>query len=131
MNPRLPNLLRRVAYRLGYPLARAWWWLTRPSAEGVAVAVSAGDAVLVVRQSFRDGLGLVGGGRGKGELPRAAAARELAEEVGLAVPADDLRPAGTIRLVHESRPLVVHLFELDLAARPVVVPDGAEVVAVE
>jgi 8-oxo-dGTP pyrophosphatase MutT (NUDIX family) len=131
MNGRLANFLRRTAYRLGYPLARAWWWLTRPSAEGVAVAVIAEGTVLVVRQSFRAGLGLVGGGRGADEPPSVAAARELAEEVGLAVRPDQLRPAATITLVHESRPLLVHLFELELVLRPAVIPDGAEVVATE
>jgi 8-oxo-dGTP diphosphatase len=131
MSLRLANLLRRTAYRLGYPLARAWWWLARPSAEGVAVAVITEGRVLVVRQSFRKGLGLVGGGRGAGEAPAEAAARELAEEVGLAVRAHQLQPAATISLVHESRPLLVHLFELELALRPALVPDGAEVVAVE
>ncbi len=125
----LPNLARRIAYRLGYPLARAWWWARRPAAEGVAVAVLAENKVLVVRQSFRAGLGLVGGGRAPGEDPRLAAARELAEEVELVVAAEQLRPAGRIGLVHEHRSLQVDLFELALPSRPVVTPDGAEVIA--
>lgn len=93
------------------------------------MAVLAEGKVLVVRQSFRAGLGLVGGGRSPDEDPRRAAARELAEEVELAVAAERLRPAGRIELVHEHRSLQVDLFELALASRPVVTPDGAEVIA--
>lgn len=129
MRTRVTNLVLRSAYRMGYPLARAWWWLTRRSAEGVAVAVIAHGQLLVVRQSFRPGLGLVGGGRAPGEEPRLAALRELAEEVGLAAPAETLQDQGVLELVHESRNLRVHLFRLDLDSRPKVRPDGAEVIA--
>jgi hypothetical protein len=36
----------RTAFRLGFPLARIWWRLTRPRHEGVVVAVYVGPALL-------------------------------------------------------------------------------------
>ncbi|WP_159713722.1 NUDIX domain-containing protein [Geminicoccus flavidas] len=127
---RLANLLRRLVYRAGFPLARSWWWLTRPSATGVAVAIVAQGRVLVVHQSFRKGLGLVGGGLRPGEDPRAGMVRELAEEVGLVLSPDRLRVLPVLELVHEWRSLRVHLFEAELPEQPALRPDGAEVVAV-
>ena len=129
MRPKLRNLLLRTIYRALYPWARLWWRIRRPFAEGVAVVVRAGDVILVVRQSFRPGLGLVGGGRHEDEQLRDAAARELAEEVSLALPAQDFVPLGSQRLVFESRDLLVHLFGVELTECPEVRPDGAEVIA--
>jgi 8-oxo-dGTP diphosphatase len=126
----LANLLRRLVYCAGFPLARAWWRLTRPSAIGVAVAIVAEGRVLVVHQSFRKGPGLVGGGLRPGEDPRAGMVRELAEEVGLVLSPDRLRVLPVLELVHEWRSLRVHLFEAELPEQPALSPDGAEVVAV-
>jgi len=124
------NFLRRLVYRTGFPLARAWWWLTRPRATGVAVAIKAQGRVLVVRQSFRKGLGLVGGGLHLGEAPEAGMVRELAEEVGLVLSPDRLRALPVLELVHEWRRLRVHLFEAELLEQPALRPDGAEIVAI-
>ena len=88
----LLDLAWRTAFRLGFPLARIWWWLARPRHDGAVVAVYVGAALLLVRSSYRAGWHLPGGGVRRGEMPEAAARRELAEEIGLAAPA--LLPAG-------------------------------------
>src|SRR6266567_435464 len=82
----------RTAFRLGYPLARIWWQLARPRHEGAVVAVYVGPALLLVRSSYGFGWHLPGGGVRRGEIPEAAAQRELAEEIGLVTSA--LLPAG-------------------------------------
>src|SRR6516162_4756816 len=41
----------RTAFRLGLPLARTWWRLTRPRHQGVVVAVYVGPDLLLVRCS--------------------------------------------------------------------------------
>jgi len=53
----------RTAFRLGFPLDRIWWRLTRPRHEGVAVAVYVGPALLLVSSSYRVGWHLPGGRR--------------------------------------------------------------------
>lgn len=129
MTMKLATLAQRTVYQLGYPLARIWWWAVPQTAEGVAVALRHGEQVVVVRQSFRRGVSLVGGGVSVGEAPAEAAVREVMEEVGILVPVDRLRSLGTVDLVHESRQVRVHLFTAHLPAAVALRPDGAEVVS--
>ncbi len=65
----------------GFLTARALW---APAALGVAGAVfDQNGRVLLVRHSYNPGWRLPGGGVDRGEPPRQAVLRELAEEVGL------------------------------------------------
>ncbi|GAB3173900.1 NUDIX hydrolase [Myceligenerans halotolerans] len=50
----------------------------------------AAGRVLLVKPNYRDGWAFPGGYVDQGETPHAAAARELAEELGLALPVGDL-----------------------------------------
>src|SRR5205807_1544958 len=43
----------RTAYRVGFPLARIWWRLRHQQHEGALVAVYVGQALLLVRSSYR------------------------------------------------------------------------------
>jgi 8-oxo-dGTP diphosphatase len=123
----LLDLAWRTAFRLGFPLARIWWWLTRPRHEGAVVAVYVGAALLLVRSSYRAGWHLPGGGVRRGEMPEAAARRELAEEIGLAAPA--LLPAGVACGIWDGRRDRVHFFELRLAGLPKLQLDNREIIA--
>jgi 8-oxo-dGTP pyrophosphatase MutT (NUDIX family) len=118
----------RTVFRLGFPLARIWWRLTRPRHEGVVVAVYVGPALLLVRTSYLVGWHLPGGGVRRGETPEAAARRELAEEIGLTVSA--LLPAGvTCGMWGDGRRTRVHFFELRLVELPKLRLDNREIVA--
>ena len=66
------NLLFRIAYRAAYRMLQVWWLVRRPHAYGAAVAIWRGDALLVVRTSYRVELDLPGGGVSRGEAPLAA-----------------------------------------------------------
>jgi 8-oxo-dGTP diphosphatase len=121
------NLAWRLILRLGFRLARLWWGFTHPSHEGAQVAVFVGADLLLVRQSYRAGWHLPGGGIKRGETPEAAARRELAEEIGLVVAA--LVPVGVECGMWDGRRDRVHFFELKLIQPPMLRLDNREIVA--
>jgi 8-oxo-dGTP diphosphatase len=45
----------RIALRLGFRFARAWWYLRRPRHEGALVAIYVGRALLLVKSSIVPG----------------------------------------------------------------------------
>src|SRR4051794_31750398 len=73
-------------------LEPAEWYATLPT-----VYVSASmlmtdhqDRILLVKPNYRPGWSIPGGVLDEGELPHDCASREIAEELGLSVPAGDL-----------------------------------------
>ena len=123
----LLDLAWRTVYRTGYPLARAWWTLTRPRHQGAVVAVYLGPRLLLVHSSYQTGWQLPGGGIHRDELPEQAAKRELAEELGLAVSA--LIAAGEADGYWDGRRDHVHFFELWLEEPPQIRLDNREIIA--
>ena len=119
----------RLAYRLGFRAARLWWRLRRPAHDGAVVAVWWDGRILAVQQSYRANLSWPGGGIGRGEEPREAARRELREELGLEVAADDLVLAREMVVEWDFRRERVRVFELRLRAEPVLRIDNREIVA--
>ena len=80
------------------------------------------------RQSDRPNPAWPGGGLRPGEDPREAARRELAEEVGLHVAADDLRFADTVVVDWDFGRDHVRLFDLHLGAELRIRIDKREIV---
>jgi 8-oxo-dGTP diphosphatase len=121
------DLAWQLTLRLGFRLARLWWGFAHPSHEGAQVAVFVGADLLLVRQSYRAGWHLPGGGIKRGETPEATARRELAEEVGIVVAA--LVPAGVACGMWDGRHDRVRFFELRLKKAPQLHLDNREIVA--
>lgn len=124
---RLIDALWRIALRLGFRLARAWWHLRRPRHEGALVAIYVGPALLLVKSSYRAEWGFPGGSMRPDETPDAAAQREMKEEIGLS--SSSLVPAGNVRGIWDGRRDRVHFFELHLDRMPELRLDNREIVA--
>jgi 8-oxo-dGTP diphosphatase len=123
------NWLWRVIYRFGFRVAKLWWRLRRPDHHAAVVAVWLGGRILVVRQSYRTNLSWPGGGIHRGEDPRDAARRELMEELGLAVHANDLVLAREMVVEWDYRHEHIRVFELCLEAELQIRIDEREIVA--
>jgi 8-oxo-dGTP pyrophosphatase MutT (NUDIX family) len=117
-----------MVYRLGYRMVRAWWWLRRPHKHGAMVAVWMDGLILGVRQSYTDRLTWPGGGIKRGEDAAHAARRELREELGLAVRAEQLTLVRTMTVQWDYRHDHVRIFELHLTAPPALTLDNREIV---
>jgi 8-oxo-dGTP pyrophosphatase MutT (NUDIX family) len=100
----------------------------RPEITGAAVLVRVGGELLLIRQSYRRWYSVPGGRVARGESPRLAAARELEEEVGIAVAPEALSALGEFVVHHSFIEDHVHAFELRLEAPPEVRVDLREVV---
>ncbi|MFM0076229.1 NUDIX hydrolase [Paraburkholderia sediminicola] len=124
---RVFDLVWRMALRLGFPLARAWWHLRRPRHEGALVAIYVGQALLLVKSSYRAEWNFPGGSVHPGETADVAAQREMEEEIGL--PSYTLLPAGSVYGTWDGRRDRVHFFELHLDCIPQLRLDNREIIA--
>ncbi|SAL52730.1 NUDIX hydrolase [Caballeronia cordobensis] len=123
----LLDLVWRMLLRLAFPLARIWWRVRRPRHEGALVALYVGQALLLLKSSYRSEWNFPGGSVHAGETPEAAAQREMEEEIGL--PPHPLLDAGSVHGDWDGRRDRVHFFELRLDALPALRLDNREIVA--
>lgn len=76
----------RVVYRQLHRLRRVYWFLFRPKTTGVKCVVTNAGRWLMIRNSYGRGhWTFPGGAVDRGEEPATAAAREVHEEVGIAL----------------------------------------------
>ena len=111
------DALWRAGLRLAYRGQLVWWRLRRPNIEGSYVAVWHGGRVLLIRNSYRRSDSFPAGGLRRGESPRQAAVRELAEEVGIRTSPESLRYFGKIVSLTLAEDHA-HFFELHAAPSP-------------
>jgi 8-oxo-dGTP pyrophosphatase MutT (NUDIX family) len=91
------------------------------------VAIYVGQALLLLKSSYRAEWNFPGGSLRPGEAPDAAARREMEEEIGLSSYA--LLPAGSASGIWDGRRDRVHFFELHLDCIPELRLDNREIVA--
>jgi ADP-ribose pyrophosphatase YjhB (NUDIX family) len=125
----MTNLFFRCLYRLMYLAARAYWWLFRPRMRAAVVAVWHANQLLFVKPSYRPHMTLPGGFVREGEHARDAAAREIAEELGIELAPESLRLVGETEIRSESRVCVETVFEVHLERKPPISVDCREITA--
>jgi 8-oxo-dGTP pyrophosphatase MutT (NUDIX family) len=124
----LPAPLHRAGLRVAYRGILAYRRVFRARSRGVCVVVRTGEGILLVRHSYKPGLGVPAGGLHRGEPPAEAAARELGEEVGIHAAAGDLREAGIVVSTEFGGEDHLTFFELVLDAVPRLSIDGREII---
>ena len=122
------NALYRGALWLGYRALILKWRLRRPTLHGACVAVWHEGRLLLIRNSYRRGETLPGGNLRRRESPRAAAQRELAEEVGIDVNEDELTFCCAVHTRGRYADSHTHVFEIEFEDEPDRTPDQREVV---
>jgi 8-oxo-dGTP pyrophosphatase MutT (NUDIX family) len=106
------DALWRAFYNFAYRLLRAWWFVRRPAYKGAYVAVWRGEELLLIQNSYRRGYTVPCGSFKRGESPREAARRELEEEVGIRVHADELEFSCEVIVPFENKRDHAYFFEL-------------------
>ncbi len=109
-------------------MVRVFCFIFRPRTRGVCVAVRFEDQVLIIKNSYHHKHTLPGGYVKRGESFRAAAVRELKEEVGLEIRPEQLSRGLTVPLQIEFKREMMTFFELKLARRPLITVDNREVI---
>lgn len=119
--------LYRTAFRGAYALARVYWFVRRPRTSGVFVGVWHAGRVLLLQNSYKHLLSMPGGGYHAGESAPECGARELREEVGVAMAPDALRSVFETVGSEENKDDHVTFLEVDVEAEPVLTIDRREV----
>jgi 8-oxo-dGTP pyrophosphatase MutT (NUDIX family) len=118
----------QTAFKVAHRMLRAWWRIRRPHTRGALVAVWNEGEILLVKNSYRAEYTLPGGYVRSGEAVEAAAARELAEECGIAVHPSQVRQAYSGIHLYENRNDEVTILEITVERRPELDVDHREVV---
>ena len=109
-------------------MLRSYWFVRRPSTSGALAAVWHDGKVLLVKNSYRKHYTLPGGYVRPGEDPRAAASRELFEEVRLRIDHERFEHAYHGTKPFEFRRDTLDIYETTVDEAPELRVDAREVV---
>ncbi len=100
---------KATLYKIGYPVLQAYWFLRRPTTEGVRCVVTLENKILLIKHTYGSPLlTTVGGGIKMGESLEQAVIREVKEEVGLSL--KNIKQLGSIKYNGEFKKDTIHVF---------------------
>lgn len=106
------NRIKSLLYKLGYPVAKLYWFFRRPVTAGVRCLVLHGDQILLIRHTYGNPLRTtVGGGIKTGETLAQAVIRETKEEVGITL--ESVTKIGELLYKGEYKRDTIHVFITD------------------
>lgn len=121
----MSDRIRNSTYRMMHRALRFSWRVFQPTTMGVKViARDPAGRIVLVKARYLDAWTLPGGGVHKRETPEAAAARELREETGIRVDANDLRLVGLLSSFNEGKNDYVAVYACEIRAEDSPVPAG-------
>ena len=125
------DLLWRIMLRIAYRAALCFWFVFRPETKGVYVAVWYHRQILLIRNSYKAKQTFPAGGIKRGESEKAAAIRELHEEVGLQLHPEDLQMFQRFVTHEEYKTDRSVVFETQVTKLPLLELDCREVIHAE
>lgn len=100
---------KATLYKISYPVMKTYWFLRRPTTEGVRCIVTLENKILLVKHTYGSPLlTTVGGGIKKSESLEQAVIREVKEEVGLSL--KNIKQLGSIQYKEEFKKDTIHVF---------------------
>jgi ADP-ribose pyrophosphatase YjhB (NUDIX family) len=100
-------------YKVSYPLALGYWFITRPKTSGVRCIIRHQDKILLIQHMYGHQLLTVpGGGIRAEETQTAAARREIREEVGLEI--INLKKIAAVPFREEFKRDTIYIYEAEV-----------------
>jgi NADH pyrophosphatase NudC (nudix superfamily) len=101
--------LKASIYKICYPAAKIYWFITRPTTQGVRCLITNEDKVLLIKHTYGSILKTtVGGGVKKGETLEQAVIREVKEETGINL--NDVMMVGVVMHKEEFKNDTINVF---------------------
>jgi len=122
------DTLHRVAYRMAYPVWQFYLRQFQTCTQGAQVALWNNDRLLLIRNSYRRTYTFPGGYIHNDENTATAASRELREETGISIAADQLRFSFACSYRNGKHEGHDDIYECQLANKPTVRIDNREVI---
>ncbi len=122
------NTFTQICYRLAYRILLCLWFFTRPTVNGVYIAVWHKDRILIIKNSYKRRYTIPCGRIKRQEALNDAAVRELYEEVRIQTKASQLTFMGKYATQHKYAHDIGHFFEVNLPNKPDFKVDQREVV---